>query len=318
VVEQARAMLEANTADWSWARCHHATATLLQAAERLFEIGPLDDLAAVAGLGAALARRTGVKADEGMALMLQGVAESYSGRHAAAESHLEAAIAVQRAAGDRHGEANALHQKAWLDGLAGHQQRALGGLNEELQIWRELQNPAGELNVHLLVCNLASRWDLTALRDEALQAAMALSEHASPSGWGHLLEELAAVALERNDAQAALAYYRRAAEHFEAFGLTRDAAAARRGVAMAHVTAGSDEEARPLLEVALTTAQDMENVVGEVEVRGALGRLERRAGNHAAAAAHFRLCIRLHRELGDERGAAAAEAELAQSPLSQA
>jgi hypothetical protein len=315
VVELARAVLDQDTSQWSWARCREGARLLLEAAHTLIDTGPFDEVITFAALAASVARGARLPEKEAEALTLQGAAEIYVGSPGAARSHLDAAIAIERAEGNTEGLATALHHKAWLDGLRGDLEAARAGIEETLGIWQKLDRPRGQLAVHILAANLAAHLGRADLRDRAIQDALVLSEHADPSQRGQLLEELAAQAGARDEPQAVLTYYRRAAEQFEAIGHTRRAASARESVAIALVGTGDYEEARPLLEASTAAAQETGDVLGEVRTRGALGRLERRVGNHAAADAHFRACIRLWKEMGDERSAAQAERELAASPL---
>jgi tetratricopeptide (TPR) repeat protein len=315
VVEAARAMLGQDTTDWSWARCRQGARLLLDAAQSLMGSGTFDEMIAFAALAASLARRARLPGEEARSLRLQGFAEIYAGLRGAAASHLDAAIAIERAEGNLEGLAEALSHKAFLDGLGRDLTAALAGLEETLGIWQKLDRPDRELSVHLLVANLGNRVRQSDLEEGALQAALALSAHASPAQKGVLLKWLAIQANKQDDPQAALTYYAQAAEQFEAIGHTRDAASARRGIAITLVRMGDDESARPLLEASIVAAQEMGNVMGEAEVRAALGLAERRAGNHLAADAHLRTCVRLSRELGDEQWVADAERELAASPL---
>lgn len=315
VIEEARALLDCDSADWDWAQCRRATLLLLEAGRILYQRGPLDEGLAAGQRAALLARQAGLAPEEGRTLVLQGNTEGYMGAPDAARSHLEAGRAIYASIGDLEGEAEATKDLAWLDGLTDARDWALEGFAHALVLSRRLGDPYRELNLHMVHLNLAMRWEDDALARQALIDVERLIDD-----WGDqlqqtkLIETRGVLANRAGDHRGAAALYRQAAELYTEEGAILLVASATRGLGIAlAATGGNDDEARQILRQGVVTAQSMDNASGQVEARHHLAYLEVNARNLDLAIQEFRVCVTLYRELGRSESEVLARIELARA-----
>ena len=277
-----------------------ATATLCAASEVLKLRGPLrlevdlaSDVRERAALG--LRQRARVEGMLGCALVL-------SARDHRAGAHLEAALALWREAGDRHGEATARRDLGHLQWKQGEFEPALENFEASLLVFLELGDRRMEAVVRV---DLALVADAQGRLDEAGgYGAGALAIYGAigdAHGEGVVRNELGVVALHQGRLPAAR-------EHFEAALALYRATRSKLWEAMALnnlgdvlATRGSPDEARRHFEAALALHREVGNARSEGISLVNLGILNLEQGRWGDAQAYLDAALAVHRTLGNRR-----------------
>ena len=92
-----------------------------------------------------IARETGDRRGEGLALQGLGVHQAVLGETQRAIEHFEQQLAIARETGDRRGEGTALFNRALAFDELGRRQEAISGAKAALEIFEQIEDPNAEM-----------------------------------------------------------------------------------------------------------------------------------------------------------------------------
>ncbi len=254
-----------------------------------------------------LARRSGDRLAEAMALTDIGEMQSLTGDGGSAAQSVIQALELYRHVPDKLGEASALNELGALQRATGQHAAAIASHEAALRIYRELGNKLGEAsalnNLGDVQQATGSLKASTANHRRALQLYRAL---------GNQLGEASALNHLGKVQQAAGNFRASAASHEQARRLNRELgqhigeARALIGLAIVQEVSGDFEAAIVSLTNALKLHRGVGYQLGEARALNRLGFVQHEAGQHAAATRTLAEALQLHRRLGYRPGEARA------------
>ncbi|MEV4476297.1 BTAD domain-containing putative transcriptional regulator [Nonomuraea salmonea] len=224
-----------------------------------------------------------------------GSLDLFRQRYAAAKPHLDAAVDLFAAVGDRHGQALALRNAALIDRMSGAPDTALGRYRRALAMLREVGDRHAEAHVLGSIAQIHIDQGRTATAAPLLAQALAMyRELRDQRGAAQILNRTGAMHLGEGHAAAAEAAYREVTATARANGDLIGEAHGLLGSGEAKLMAGDLPAAGDLLDAALALATEVGEPYVTARARLAAGLLateraehERALGLLAAARAEF-------------------------------
>lgn len=221
------------------------------------------------------------------------------------------ALVVAREAGDRTGEADALHNLGAALWRSGDYRQAIARLTEALVLRRSLGDRAGEGDT---LTNLSgTHWrtaDYPAAEDYLRQALVIRRELGNHAGEAGTLDNLGVICERVGRYAEALAYHQDALAIFRSLDNRSGAAAALDNLGVVHQRLGRFAEAVEFHEQALALCRAAGTRVGEGYTLTNLGAAHTGAGDTDIAQDLLRDAITLRAEVGDQAGEATAMTRL--------
>jgi predicted ATPase/class 3 adenylate cyclase len=243
------------------------------------------------------------------ALLLQG-------DYAAAQRQAEASLDLARATGDRRGEGLALGTQGAIAWYQGDYAAARSAYEQSLSICREIGNRQGEgLVLGNLGLAASAQGDYAAARSAYEQSLSICREIGDRLGEGWGLGVLGDAALSQGDYAAARSAYEQSLHIRHAVGDRQGEGWALGSLGLIAHSLGDDEAASGYARKALTIAQAIGDRDWEAFVLTVIGHAELGMGRRSAAAEAYQAALSRRRELGQPNKAAEPLAGLARIAL---
>jgi CHAT domain-containing protein/Tfp pilus assembly protein PilF len=214
----------------------------------------------------------------------------------------EQALALWRAAGDRYGEALALHAIGGIYGSSGDSEKALGVLNEALAIRRAIGDRHGEAstlnNIGLSYVTLGEYQKVL----DNVTAALALQRTTGDRrGEAQARNNLCLTYRRLGEYQRALTQCIEAVALHRAIGNRRAEADNLNNLGLVHKSLGEYERALDFYRQALSLKRAVGDRRSEMTTVGNIGEIHQLSGDRQKALERFNESLAMSRELGDRR-----------------
>ncbi|MFG1792999.1 ATP-binding protein [Nocardia sp. NPDC049149] len=218
---------------------------------------------------------------------------------------LQRALGAARRLGDRHAEADALHDIGWLRQRGGDCRTAAELLEQAVLLHRDLADRLGEANdLHYLGVVRQRTGDYRTAADLVRQALAMHREAGNRLGEASALHDLGTIATATGDFSGAVDLLRQALAGYREIGARRGEPDVLRDLGTVLEATGNYAATAEVLRQALAIHRELGDRRGEANDLHGLGSVRGVAGDYPEAAALLEQALALHRELGNQRGEA--------------